>query len=134
MRNLGRSGGLNSGETRRLNRAEKIIEEHASGKRGFETPETAKDGFPSMVSYVSAVTGERFTLGQIAQGMRAVGRRGGSHETDWRCPQCHHFNSEKRASCAECASVPGNGRISRAQWRACVEQHRFAAILRKHGL
>ena len=121
MRKLGRSGGLKSGETRRLNRAARIIEEYASGKPGIETPETAKDGY----------TGGRFTLEQIAEAMRAGWRRGGSHETDWRCPQCHHFNSEKRGSCAKCASVPGNRRPTRAALRAQTAENATQAYLRK---
>src|SRR5712691_13170585 len=30
---------------------------------------------------------------------------GGSHDNDWRCPNCHHFNSEKRRACVECNAV-----------------------------
>lgn len=114
MRKLGRSGGLKSGETRRRNRAERILEEYASGKRGIETPETAKAGYPSVASCVSGVTGEGLTLEQNAGAMRSAGRRGGSHDTDWRCSQCRHFNSEKRRSCAKCAYAPLNGRSTPA--------------------
>src|SRR5580704_4756067 len=83
MRKLGRSGGLKSGETRRMNRAARIIEEYASGKRGIETPKTAKDGYPYAVRYMWELTGGRFTLEQIAEALRPVDRRGGSRETDW---------------------------------------------------
>ena len=132
MRKLGRAGGLKSGETRRLNRAVGIIWEYAREKWGIETPETAQDGYPSVVPYESGVTSERLTPEQIAEAVRAW-RRGGSHDTDWRCPKCRHFNIEKRRSCAKCACVPLR-RIFRAQLRARAEQHRIAAILRNHGL
>jgi hypothetical protein len=125
MRKLGRSGGLKSGETRRANRAERI-------KRGIETPETTKDGYPSVVSFVSAVTGEPFTWEHPtpARGWR----RGGSHETDWRCSQCRHFNSEKRQSCAKCAYAPGNGRLTKATIRARRAERATQAYLRNVGL
>jgi len=62
-------------------------------------------------------------------------RSGGSHEYDWRCPHCHHFNSEKRRACAKCkALAPANGRLTRKALRERAEEHRNGAILRKHGL
>ena len=58
--------------------------------------------------------------------MGALGRLGGvssgeigtlavePDENDWRCPSCHHFNSEKRRGCAKCnAFAPANGRLTR---------------------
>ena len=132
MRRLGRAGGLKSGETRRLNRDVGIIWEYAREKWGIETPEIAKDGYPSVVPYMSAVTSGRLTPEQIAEAVRAW-RRGGSHATDWRCPKCRHFNVEKRRSCAKCACVPQR-RISRARLRVRAEQHRIAATLRNYGL
>jgi len=125
MRKLGRSGGLKSGETRRANRAERIK---------WETGETAKDGDQSGVSYMSGVTGGPFTWEQIAEAMRAGWMRGGLHETDWRCSQCRHFNSEKRQSCAKCAYAPGNGRLTRAAIRARRAERATQAYLRKFRL
>ena len=132
MRRLGRAGGLKSGETRRLNRAVGIIWEYAREKWGIETPETPKNAYPPVVPYMSAVTSGRLTPEEIAGAVRAW-MRGGSHETDWRCPKCRHFNVEKRRSCAKCACVPRR-RMSRARLRALTEQHRIATILRNHGL
>jgi hypothetical protein len=59
---------------------------------------------------------------------------GGSHDTDWWCPECERFNSTKRRSSAKCAKVPGNGRHSRAWFRGRAKDHETAAVLRKHGL
>jgi hypothetical protein len=135
MRKLGRSGGLKSGETRRMNRAARIIEEYACGKWGTEAPETANDGYPSTVRYVWGLTGGRFTLEQIAEALRPVDRRGGSHDTDWRCPDCGHFSSIKYRACASCRR-PGlqNGRSTRAALREREKEHGIAAYLAKFGL
>jgi hypothetical protein len=60
---------------------------------------------------------------------------GGSHDNDWRCPSCHHFNSEKRRACAKCNNVaPANGRITRRALRAREKEHRTQGYLRKVGL
>jgi hypothetical protein len=59
---------------------------------------------------------------------------GGSHDTDWRCPYCRHFNSIKRRLCAQCVRSPGNGRLTRAALRERVAEHRVEAILSKRGL
>jgi hypothetical protein len=62
-------------------------------------------------------------------------RSGGSHDNDWRCPHCHHFNSEKRRACAECKAVaPMNGRPTRKALRERAAEHRTRAVLGKHGL
>ena len=60
---------------------------------------------------------------------------GGSHWNDWRCPNCRHFNSEKRRACIKCRSVaPANGRLTRRALDERAAEHRTRAILRKHGL
>ena len=62
-------------------------------------------------------------------------RSGGSHDGDWRCAKCRGFNSIKSRSCSKCGSLaPANGRITRRALRERAEEHRTAAILRKHGL
>jgi hypothetical protein len=62
-------------------------------------------------------------------------RSGGSHDNDWRCPSCHHFNSEKRWACAKCeALAPANGRLTRKALRERAAEHRTMAILRNHEL
>ncbi len=61
------------------------------------------------------------------------GRSGGSHDTDWRCPHCHHYNHIERHSCAKCHEfAPANDRLTRAALRDRAEEHRTQAILRKY--
>ena len=114
MRQLARRGGLKSGETRRGKRAMRIIAQHAREK-GID---------PSLFLLPAPV---------IDAGMlERPNRSGGSHDTDWRCPGCHHFNSIKRRACAKCKAVaPANGRLTRAALRVRRAEHRIAGILGK---
>jgi hypothetical protein len=59
---------------------------------------------------------------------------GGSHSTDWWCPECKRFNSFKRRCCAKCCKAPGNGRHTRAWFRSRAEEHKTAAILARQRL
>jgi hypothetical protein len=114
MRELGRQGGLKSGETRRLNA-------HMLRMAAYVT---ACDGLGR------GITGE-----QIIEAMRPEDRSSGCHDTDWRCPNCHHFNSIKSRACAKCNTVsPRNGRLTRAALHERTAEHCTAAILNKHGL
>lgn len=80
-------------------------------------------------------TGRVFTLDEIEEALRPVNRHGGSHDHDWRCPSCRHFNSEKRRACAKCKSLaPANGRLTRAALHERGLEHRTQAVLRKFGL
>jgi hypothetical protein len=133
MRTLARRGGLESGETRRLKRVRRILEQRAFQKFGIAPP-PLMDRRTALVHEVWEGTGRRFTLEQIAKAMRPVDRRGGSHDTDWRCPYCRHANSIKQRSCAKCFKSPANGRMTRAARRERAAEHRTQAILRKHGL
>jgi hypothetical protein len=117
MRKLGRKGGLASGEKRRMKKFEAWLVVVAS-ELGVDM---------SALLLHSALRRAGF--------FRGPKRSGGSHEYDWRCPSCHHFNSEKRRACAKCkALAPMNGRLTRKALRERAEEHRIAAILRKHGL
>jgi hypothetical protein len=110
MKDLARRGGLKSGETRRYNRDMRRI---AGQSALIQAPDV-----------VSALI-EAGVLGR-------ENRSGGSHDTDWRCPACHHFNSIHSRACAKCKRVsPGNGRLTRAELRERIAGHRYAAILRK---
>ena len=128
MRELGSRGGLKSGETRRLNAAVRIIEEYGRRKRGIETPAAGSDRKQAVAHEVWAATGRRFTLDEIAEAMRPVNRRGGSHDLDWRCPHCRRFNSIRRESCARCFRAPQNGRWTRAALRESAAEHRNAGL------
>ena len=62
-------------------------------------------------------------------------RSGGSHDNDWRCPTCRHFNSEKRRACAKCGSVVlAIGRVTRKAFRERSAERQTSAFLGKHGL
>jgi hypothetical protein len=133
MRALARRGGLASGEARRLKKVRRIMAEWVSHRYKIELP---PDYSPEAImrSHFEA-TGRVFTLDEIEEALRPVDRRGGSHDNDWRCPGCRHFNSEKRRACAKCKSLaPANGRRTRAALRAMEEEHRTQAVLRKFGL
>jgi hypothetical protein len=115
MRKLGRLGGLESGKTRKLNA---FTMKMASL---FSLWDTCQE---------NGCTGE-----EIIEALQPLDARGGGHDDDWRCPSCHHFNSEKRRACAKCkALAPANGRLTRKALREVAEEHRNGAILRKHGL
>jgi hypothetical protein len=114
MRQLGRRGGKKSGEVRRRNSfILHLLELHS----------------------LQGKLGEPISLNQMAKLLRLPDLSSGDHDTDWRCPKCHHFNSTKRSLCASCGRVsPGRGRVTRAALRERAAEHRTAAILRKHGL
>jgi len=113
MRELARRGGLKSGETRRLKKAMRIIAEHAEQK-----------GIPVTQDPIATLLEAGF--------LEPENRSGGSHDTDWRCPACHHFNSIKSRACAKCGAVsPRNGRLTRAELRERIAGHRYAAMLRE---
>jgi hypothetical protein len=133
MRKLGRSGGLKSGETRRGQRLERIIGEYAREKYGIKASATAPDRHSALVQYAWEATGGRFTLEQIAEALRPVDRRGGSHETDWRCQDCGHFSSIKHRACALCRR-PGLNRSTRAALREREKEHGIAAYIARFGL
>jgi uncharacterized paraquat-inducible protein A len=114
MRELGRQGGLKSGETRRAN--------------AFTLRMAA-------FYVVWDMTGKHFSPVHILEAMRPEDRSSGDHDTDWRCPACHHFNSIKSRACAKCKAVaPANGRLTRKALRERAADHRTMAILRKRGL
>ena len=76
-----------------------------------------------------------FANEEIVEALEPLDARGGSHDDDWRCPSCRHFNSEKRRARAKCEAVaPMNGRRTRKALRERAAEHRNAAILGKHGL
>jgi hypothetical protein len=115
MSGLGRLGGVKSGETRRRN----AFTLKLAGWYAIWEP-----------CHKRGSTDE-----EIAEALQPVDKRGGSHDTDWRCPRCRHFNSIKRRACAKCNSVaPANGRRTRAALRERVEEHKTAAILKEDGL
>jgi hypothetical protein len=130
MREIARLGGLASGKTRFLKRAERIRGEWACRKHGVARP-AKLDWHEAAVRELMIVTRGRFTREEIEQALRPVDKRGGSHDTDWRCPRCHHFNSTKRRACAKC-SVPGpaNGRLTRRALRAMQKEHQTQGYLR----
>jgi hypothetical protein len=115
IREIGRQGGLASGETRRLARVRRIITEYAS-RKGIGVPPDITETQPESI-------------------LKRESRAGGSHDTDWRCPKCHHFNSIKSRACSKCQTPsPTNGRMTRAVLRERQAEHRNRAILRKYGL
>lgn len=73
---------------------------------------------------------------QIADALEPLDARGGGHDDDWRCPKCHHFTSAQRCIRARCRNLaPPDGRlVTRKALRERAEEHRYAAILRKHEL
>jgi hypothetical protein len=114
MRLLGRAGGTKSGETRRLNAftlrmAAVYPVWEAANKRGIRDDE-------------------------IWKALERVDKRGGSHDSDWRCPHCHAFNSIKSRACSKClAFAPRNGRLTRAAITEHIAQSNADHKL-KHGL
>lgn len=116
MRELARRGGLKSGERRRGTRAMRILSEYAQEK-----------GIASLPDPIETLLEAGFFQPENCSG--------GSHYTEWRCPNCHHFNSIRSRACAQCKAVsPRNGRLTRAAFRARMAEHRTRAILAKHGL
>ena len=60
-------------------------------------------------------------------------RSGGSHDSDWKRPNCGHFSSIKNRACAKCRMPgPGNGRWTRKRLREGEEEGRIRAILDEH--
>lgn len=111
MRELARRGGLKSGEARRLKRVERILTAYAK-ERGIAAPAISEPFGP----------------------VKGPNRSGGSHETDWRCPYCQHFNTVKRYLCAKCSQNPGNGRMKRSTLRERAAEHQTSAVLRRYGI
>jgi hypothetical protein len=83
MRELGRRGGLKSGETRQEKEALKMILGEYASERGID-----------LDAALAAKPAKRPNL---------------SGGTDWRCanPDCRHFNSIKRRVCAKCLRYSG---------------------------
>ena len=135
MRKIARRGGLASGETRWWKRIQRMLIGFVCEDLGITVPGPVDDPRLAAVRDVWEFTGRRFTFEQIFEALRPVDHRGGSHDDDWRCPGCHHFNSEKRRTCAKCKAVaPRNGRLTRKALRERAEEHRTRAILARHGL
>jgi hypothetical protein len=134
MRELARRGGIASGETRRLKRAERIVRDYAGQRSDAPVPGGPRDSHTQLIHFVWEATHGRFSLDEIAWSMRPVDRRGGPHDSDWRCPRCHKCNCAKSFMCGECGSLaPANGRITRTRLDTRALEHRIAAILAKHG-
>jgi len=115
MREIGCQGGFKSGETRLLNRVDRIVAEYAAEK-GIPLPPDITEILPESI-------------------LKRESRAGGSHDTDWRCPKCHHFNSIKSRGCSKCQTVsPTNGRLTRAALRERQAEYRNQAILARYGL
>jgi hypothetical protein len=115
MRVLGRLGGVKSGETRRLNALRLRLVDLAFVREACEQ--------------------RGCTAAEIDEALKPINARGGSHDTDWRCPECGHFSNVRSRVCAGCKAVgPANGRLTRRALQARVEEYRTDATLRKHGL
>jgi len=64
---------------------------------------------------------------------KSPNRSGGSHDFDWRCPECGHFSSIKNRACAKCRMPgAGNGRWTRKRLREGEAEGRIRTILDKH--
>jgi hypothetical protein len=118
MSELGRLGGRKSGDARRDNAY--TLRFYRSVIFGEICPlyptDTPKD------------------LAERAERTSRINRSGGSHDEDWRCPNCKHFNSAKRSLCAKCRTSDLDGRMTRAELRERAAEHRNEATLSKHGL
>jgi hypothetical protein len=135
MRVLGRRGGLASGETRRLKRVGRITAEWTHRKWGISLPVIPDDGYSAAAHELWRINGGRLTLAECEELLRPEDRRGGSHNNDWRCPACYHFNSIKRRGCARCNKPgPFNGRLTRTALEAKKKQHQKQGYLRKFDL
>jgi hypothetical protein len=118
MRALGSAGGKKSGEARRLNAYE-------------------LDMLKALV--FRTCTWEEFWQSTpqelLDRHLFREKHAGGSHESDWRCPKCRHYNTFKLGICSKCRELaPTNGRLTRKALRERAAEHRTRAILRKHGL
>jgi len=112
MRARARRGGLKSGEARRKKKVvTALIAQYAR--------ETDTDLDPASLD---------------VRPVKRPNLSGGSHDTDWRCPFCRHYNSTKRRSCAKCFRTPANGRWTRARLRERAAERRTQAILGELGL
>jgi hypothetical protein len=137
MRALARSGGLASGETRRLKRVGRIAGEWAHRKWGISLPVIPDDGYLPAVHELWRILGGRYTLEECEEALRPTDRRGGSHKNDWRCmdPSCRHRNNIKSRACAKCKRPgPLNGRLTRDALDAKQKEHRTQGYLRKFDL
>jgi hypothetical protein len=121
MRALGRLGGRKSGEARRNN--------------AF-----------NLRMYLAIILGSFFTeenlnrtpdeiVARFEQALKPK-RYGGSHKNDWRCPDCHRFNSTRSRQCAKCKRLLPSNRegATRAALEAKEKEHRTQGYLRKFGL
>ena len=111
MRERARLGGIKSGETRRLKRANRIV------------------------CAIAAEQGIYVEPWRASRPRSHRPRPGGSHDSDWRCPLCHRFNHTQTHRCQQCKEfAPKNGRITRAELRERAQEHYNETILGKHGL
>ena len=112
MRSRARLGGQKSGEARRKKRAAKGLIGQYADERGIDLDPALLD----------------------VRSVKRPNLSGGSHDTDWRCPFCRHYNSIKRRSCAKCFLTPANGRWTRARLRERAAERRTQSMLRRRGL
>ena len=103
MKAIGSRGGLASGKARWGMRVGGIIGECLNRQFGVQ-PAIEDDGYSAAVHEVWEATGRRYTLEHIAQAMHPGDNRGGSHDSDWRCPSCRRF-IRPGCSCARNASA-----------------------------
>lgn len=136
MRALARRGGLASGETRRLKRVGRIAGEWAHRKWRISLPVIPDDGYSAAAHELRGIIGLRYTLEECEEALKPTDRRGGSHDTDWRCPDCHRFNSIRSRQCRKCKRMlPDNHRvITRDALDAKQKEHRTLGYLRKFDL
>ena len=100
MRALGRLGAVKSAEVRRRNAIELRL-----------------------IHYAVARASTGCTWEELMEAVRPLDLSSGNHDTDWRCPKCHHFTSTNRWMCAQCFSpAPARGRLTRARLRERQEQ------------
>src|SRR5579872_4939680 len=131
MRELGRLGGRKSGDARRLNRVGRILWEYDCKKRGIEPTLTGDDRKCPVAQDMQdewEASARRPELKAIAEYLGLLPRRGGSHNTDWRCPKCERYSSIKKWLCTNCGNFsPKNGRLTRAALRAREKEHKTTA-------
>lgn len=114
MRELARRGGLKSGVTRWENRIMWFLWQGAA-EQGMKV--------------AAAIIDYNLLRGGF---YKEPNRSGGSHDTDWRCPECGHFSSIKNRACAKCRMPgPTNGRLTRKALREREKEHKAAAYLKR---
>jgi hypothetical protein len=135
MRTLGRRGGLASGKARELKRVGGIIGGGCLNRQSGVEPATEDDGYSAAVHEVWDATGRRDTVDQTAEVTRPRDNRGGSHDSDWRCPSCRRFISTRLLMCMKCECLAlANGRKTRAALREAAADHGTMAYLRRFGI